>query len=252
VEVRQTGLADRVHEFVLANIGGGHWMPGMKVNESQLAKQLGVSRIPVREAMERLHRDGWVERIPNRGIFVKDVDAQFIEDLFLAREVIEVGSATRLATGLSPEQKQLFDDVLKARHEAWNNMELAKLRQTDKAFHLLIVRLGGGARLATVFESVLMQSNGMLFNNRDHSPFSAGQLGKYYVSHKEILDAIVEGNVSKTKKYLTKHIKQARLGTIKTWEFFEEMRRIETRNETVRLAGEQIKKGAGSKKGERQ
>ena len=66
------GLSEKVYDYVVENISNGNWPFGSKIVERQVAKELGISHIPVREAMEKLKQNGWVNRIANRGAFVRD------------------------------------------------------------------------------------------------------------------------------------------------------------------------------------
>ena len=68
---------------------------GDRIDEQELAKRLGVSRTPIREAIRRLEAEGFVKRAPRRGVFVVDFSPTVIDDLFSVREVLEGLAATR-------------------------------------------------------------------------------------------------------------------------------------------------------------
>ena len=83
---------DAIRDRILTGAIG----PGMRLRETALGAELGLSRTPVREAMRRLEQDGLVEHVPHRGAIVRSLNAQQITELYLIREVLE-GTAARLA-----------------------------------------------------------------------------------------------------------------------------------------------------------
>ena len=89
-------LRDHVYERLQELLIGRTLAPGDHLVEERLAAQLGVSRGPVREALQRLHRDGWITLRPRHGAFVNQPTAQQVHEFFEARELVE-REATRLA-----------------------------------------------------------------------------------------------------------------------------------------------------------
>ena len=86
----------RVYEGIKQLILSGKLRPGQKLAERDLGERLKVSRTPIREALTRLVQDGLVESRPQRGHFVREVDAKTVEDLYDLREMLEK-HAIRLA-----------------------------------------------------------------------------------------------------------------------------------------------------------
>src|SRR5471030_2914855 len=86
----------RVYEGIKQLILSGKLRPGQKLAERDLGERLKVSRTPIREALGRLVQDGLVESRPQRGHFVREVDAKTVEDLYDLREMLEK-HAIRLA-----------------------------------------------------------------------------------------------------------------------------------------------------------
>ena len=97
-------LSQRVYNHVVANIINGNFKPSMKLVERELAEQTGMSHVPVREAMEKLEQHGWINRIPRRGAFVMEFDAEKLESTYQVREVIEAGAAYIVAQQITSEQ----------------------------------------------------------------------------------------------------------------------------------------------------
>lgn len=87
---------DRVYEQLKAKVIRYSFKPGERLNEGEVARQLGVSRTPLREALNRLNTEGFLRFEPGRGFFCRELDAQEIFDLYELRKSIEV-AAVRLA-----------------------------------------------------------------------------------------------------------------------------------------------------------
>ena len=75
-------LSERIFEYVVINIANGKLKPTEKISQRKLAQRLGVSPIPVREAMEKLLQCGWIDRFPQRGTYVKSFTNQEILEVY--------------------------------------------------------------------------------------------------------------------------------------------------------------------------
>src|SRR3569832_1220939 len=96
VELTSDSIVDRVYEQLKAMAVSYEFKPGERLNEGDLAKRLGVSRTPLREALNRLNTEGNQRNTPDKGFFCRELDAHEIFDLYELRKSIEVASV-RLA-----------------------------------------------------------------------------------------------------------------------------------------------------------
>jgi len=87
----------KVYEILKRRIIALDMPPGFPINEADLARELGMSKTPVREALRQLERDGLVENIPARGSTVSHITSQEVNDVFQIREILESGAARRAA-----------------------------------------------------------------------------------------------------------------------------------------------------------
>jgi len=92
----QASRADQVQQQILKSIRSGQYRPGDRIRETEVAKALGVSRTPVREALRRLESDGLLSFESWRGVVVSRLDRQQVSELYAMREVLE-GAAARMA-----------------------------------------------------------------------------------------------------------------------------------------------------------
>src|SRR5262245_7906000 len=97
--VRETSLAKLVRDDVLGLILRGEIAPGQRINEPDVAARLGVSRVPVREALRELESSGLVSARKHSGVFVRVLDDQEVADLYELRAVLD-GHAGRRAAEL--------------------------------------------------------------------------------------------------------------------------------------------------------
>jgi DNA-binding GntR family transcriptional regulator len=142
-------------ELIRAAIVEGRLEPGQRLKEEELARELGISRTPVREALLFLQAEGLVESEPNRGATVRSYEPDEIEDMYELRALLEGHAAFRAATRIAEED-------IRRLHES--NARFARLRAADGvvdlirenlAFHNTILEAAGSERLADMVRKVI-------------------------------------------------------------------------------------------------
>lgn len=148
-------LADRAYEELKGAVLANRLRPGDALSVPALATQLGISRSPVREAVQRLIHDGLATHIAHRGAVVATVDVEDVRRLYVLREVME-GLAARLATErLDATRVSELRDLLE-RHEqvvAAGDDEQAHT-EMDMAYHRLIREVADNAHLTSALDTV--------------------------------------------------------------------------------------------------
>lgn len=127
---------------IRSDIVNGAFEQGARLRIEDLAGRYGVSPMPVREALNRLHGEGLVVIAPNRGARVRQIDARFVENLFDIRAALEAMLALR-----SAERRTLADiEALKAEQEKFEDFVAAKdypeVLQSNKRFHQIVNEAG--------------------------------------------------------------------------------------------------------------
>jgi DNA-binding GntR family transcriptional regulator len=124
---------------------------GALLTEAEIAATVGVSRTPVREALLRLESEGLVALYPKRGVLVRPVSAQEIEDVIDARLLVEVHAAKRVW-----ERRKAVADALEplldAMREARDRGDVVTLMAADRGFHAAIVDRAGNQLLAELYQ----------------------------------------------------------------------------------------------------
>src|SRR6185369_14608494 len=114
-----TTLRAHVVKILSAGILSGKYKPGDRLNESQIARELNISRIPVREALSQLQEQGLVQNRERRGMFVTQMGPQEVEHMFRLRLLLE-GEVVRLArTHMAADVRQELEDII-GKMEAWD------------------------------------------------------------------------------------------------------------------------------------
>jgi DNA-binding GntR family transcriptional regulator len=129
----------------------GPLRPGEPLRDTDIAKQLGISRTPVREALIRLAQDGLVESARGRGTKVTDLKIEQAPQLFEVGTVLDAYAAEVAATRLEPEDLEQLRDVLKKMEDTHESSLLAEI---DRDFHLIYYLRTGNEVLVTMLGQV--------------------------------------------------------------------------------------------------
>ena len=159
VELPQSNLVDQVKDKLIAAIANGELAPGERVVESELARRMGISRGPVREAARLLQQWGILSSQARRGFFVRRVSLEEIDNLSDYRICLESYAAkkavSRASRGDVNKLRELYMDVLAA-EKVWGTDPLAAL-EAAIVFHHFIFELSGNPRLAEAFDGLVVQ-----------------------------------------------------------------------------------------------
>jgi DNA-binding GntR family transcriptional regulator len=144
-------LRDKVAAELRRRIIDCDYAPGHRLTEDRLARDFGVSRNPVREAIRVLEREGFLIALPRRGAVVASISVQDVENIFDVRLSLEVLAAQLAAQRIDEAGARELDRLLAAADAAPTTAELAAL---NTAFHAEICRLSGNTLLTGIMESL--------------------------------------------------------------------------------------------------
>jgi DNA-binding GntR family transcriptional regulator len=125
---------------------------GTRIDQAELAKRFGVSIVPIREALARLQSLGLVEIVPHRGVFVAQVSADELVDIYTVREVIEEQAARIAAPKLSDADVQSLEKIAAAMSAAAKAKDFARLLVHNRELHFTIYRAAGRRHMLQVIE----------------------------------------------------------------------------------------------------
>ncbi|MBX9688232.1 MAG: GntR family transcriptional regulator [Candidatus Obscuribacterales bacterium] len=154
---RRQSTRDYIKETLLERILGGHYQPGERLIELQIAEELGTSQGPVREALRDLEAQGLVESQSYKGTRVREISEEEIEDSYQVRSVLEQLAAELAA----PKLKNNTDSIkqeLDAFRQAASKRDIKRYSQHDMEFHRQIVEAAGNQLLSELWNSVVLES----------------------------------------------------------------------------------------------
>jgi DNA-binding GntR family transcriptional regulator len=199
-------LASMVGERIRSSILDGALTPGSQLNEVELANNFGVSRGPVREALQRLIQEGLLRSEPHRGVFVPVMTDEDVEDVYLAREVLETSAVRRIADmGRSTAAFQTLDRVIRAMRKAEETKEWQTLADRDLDFHTELVSACASPRLARMFTTVISETR-LCLGLQTGAYASRGDIAD---EHGRIAELVRDGDTEAAVAMLKKHFEDS-------------------------------------------
>jgi len=147
-------VVDRVYEQLKAMSVSFELKPGERLNEGELAKRLGVSRTPLREALNRLNTEGFLRFTPGKGFFCRELDAHEIFDLYELRKSIEVASVRLAVKRAKDEDIDALFAFLDATGPDPGDRSSVELVELDETFHERLMAMSANAEMLRVLRNV--------------------------------------------------------------------------------------------------
>lgn len=141
-----------------AAIAEGEFPPGSQLTEAGLAADLGVSRGPLREAMQRLTQEGLLVSHRNRGLFVISMDDDDINDMYVARTAIERAALAQVVARHDDEDLALLRAAIDHMQQFADDPNGREIADADMAFHAQLVECARSPRLSRMHETVLVET----------------------------------------------------------------------------------------------
>lgn len=201
-EARKRPIRDEVFFQIRKAIIRGDYKPGEKLQEEDLAEQLGTSRTPVREALRKLESERLVTYYPHRGTVVSEISNDEIDELFAVRTLIEVLIARRAAVKATP------DDIKKLRAylektECGDDTDV--ILDSVEAFNEKIFQISGAERLTDLNRRIREYLQRLLISSHTEPRRKAEAAAE----HMKIVEALEAGDPDLAEKYTREHMKNA-------------------------------------------
>lgn len=201
---RPVPLRQSVYDALIDLIVGGELPPGQHLVETDIARQLGVSRQPIREALHRMEAEGWVDLRPSQGAFVHIPTDSEVDDLLNVRELLEAEMA-RLAARKSGADAVTRLRALCAQGEsAAKADELGRAVMANNEFHAAIAAVAGNSVLADLASTVSRRVQWyyrLVAPARGHGSWA---------EHAELIDAIEAHDGDRAQLLARKHTERTR------------------------------------------
>lgn len=196
-------LADSAHAAIMAALREGSLKPGDRLVMDRIAAELGISRTPVRDALQRLEREGVIVASPPRGYEVRTVTAGEIRDIYQAREAVE-GYAARVVTGLGPPALAEVDRAVDAA-AAIDASTVHGAFAANITIHRGIVEAVGNPYLVDLFDDVwgkvaaVLSFAELYLQEPEHPDIRA--------DHAKLVRALRSGDAAKAERAAINHIR---------------------------------------------
>lgn len=203
--VNRESTASLITRQLREGIMYGHLTPGTQLSEARLSAEFGVSRGPLREAMQRLVQEGLVRSEPNRGLFVKELDAAEVRDLYVARSAVESAAALLIIREQIPGAVDRLRTACEAMRPAVADGDLSALSDADFDFHVTLVAASGSPRLRRMHETLMVETRMCLTALQGTYGDPDDQAGE----HRRIAEAVAAGDEAAVLREIDDHMHQA-------------------------------------------
>ncbi|HEU0088382.1 MAG TPA: GntR family transcriptional regulator [Pseudonocardiaceae bacterium] len=195
-------IADRLRDAITR----GGFAPGAQLGEADLAARLGVSRGPLREAMQRLVQEGLLRAERHRGLFVVELGIEDVRDIYAARLAVEQAAARMV---VQQGRREAAVIALTAAQQsivtAAASGDPVCLADADQDFHITLVRSSGSPRLQRMVQTLLAETRMCLIAlQATHPPPEL-----LVVEHGALLDAVADGEEARLSALLEAHMADA-------------------------------------------
>jgi DNA-binding GntR family transcriptional regulator len=193
-------LRERIVARLRKAIITGDLAPKSRLIEPELARQLNVSRTPLREAIRQLEAEGFVTTVPRVGCSVSEITPQDVGDLYAIRTVIEGLAARQAAENPDPAKREVLEKILS--DLAKRTADYRQYHEISGRFHDVIVELSGNRRLQAIYHSLVQHVSRM-------RTLSLAVRGRPEISlrgHRRIATAILRGQGAEAEEAMREHI----------------------------------------------
>jgi len=209
-------IQEKAYSYLRGKILSGELAPGVVLSEVSIARELGNSRGPLREAVRRLRAEGLLRQSPTGGSVVVEFSRREVAELYELREALEVYAARKAAEhGLRPSEldavQRVVDEILILRDELETSGQhhlgaaaMERFIRIDLQFHSTLVRAAANSRILMAVTDTRVLLNIFGIRRKGHD---AAQLTRIHREHNEILAAIARKDPQEAMRLLGEHIR---------------------------------------------
>jgi DNA-binding GntR family transcriptional regulator len=197
-------LRERVYEALLELITTRSLKPGQHLVESELAQHLGVSRQPVREALQRLNTDGWVDLRPAQGAFVHEPTEDEADQLLTVRTLLEAEAARLAALEADETGVAELEELCQRGEAAVAQDQVEAVVEANAAFHAAVMRLARNPVLAELAAQVDRRVRWY------YTPIARQRGIQSWIEHRELIAAIADGDGKRATRVMRAHTEHTR------------------------------------------
>lgn len=210
-ELTHKPLKEEIYDALHRQIIAGKYTPGDWLRQEDIAGQMGVSMTPVREALDLLVAKGIAERVPYRGVRVREMSAKDIVEAYGMRLFLEAMIAREAALNITPEQVNKLAEIMAEMDRHVELSEMPQERQLSREFHSAIAEASGNKLLVELYAIV---SNAfpdwLLYEALYRQPeLVSGSVAQTHDEHAAILEAFKKHDPDLAVKVSLEHVMES-------------------------------------------
>lgn len=219
--MKNTSITDSVYQELRQKIIRGEFEPSERLNEYQLAKQMHVSRTPVRQALLIIHHEGLLDYTPHVGYRIRRITEPDVREIFALRKALEILATINAAKNLTEENCERLANIVRESIVASEANDLEQMYGYCVAFNKAITELSGMPRLAKIhsqLEDYITLLRNMTFEDNAHRAHLALR------EHALIYDAILEQDETRIQILVHQHLERSQaaiLSALKKRDLFD-------------------------------
>ncbi len=180
--------------------------PGSSVSENELAKELGISRTPVREALQELQKSNLIEVYPQRGCIIAHIDFDIVDEMVFLRKTLEKAVVEELCACITQENIQELEKIIQLQEFYINSKLPDKIIELDNEFHQSLFVMCNKERIYHLMEA----TQGHFDRIRTLSMYSVKDI-KIVSDHKAIVNAMKAGDKALAAEFIVKHLSRYKM-----------------------------------------
>jgi DNA-binding GntR family transcriptional regulator len=204
-------MASAAAEEIRNRILSGDYPPGFQLRQDGLAGDLGMSRIPIREALVQLESEGLLKILPHRGAIVVQLTADEIEELFNMRLLLEPFLFARSAPLLTDEDFKALHRMQAQYAESIDRLDINVWNELNTAFHLTLYRYARSPRIVQTVQNLLVECDR---HTRIQLSTIRGDRERAVAEHAELLRLCEQGAFEDGASLMYQHIDHIRVGLV--------------------------------------
>lgn len=222
----ENSVKQRAYREIRQQLLSGKWSPGQRIAELSIARDMGISRAPVREAMRQLAGESLVELVPGMGAYVKKLDPRELRQLYDLREAIETHAAGRAARRVTAravasleacnrKQWRIIRRFKRSGKSVFARADALAMMACETRFHGSILRWAGNPRLVGIVGDLDLM--GQVWSLR-LDPKVHDMLAEHvqaYVCHRRITAALRRHDVKSARRWMRHHVRTTMLRFLK-------------------------------------
>jgi len=199
-------IRKRVYDYLREKLLSGEILPHEHLIEAKIAREIGTSRTPVREALHNLELEGLIESIPRVGYVVKPISEKEVEEICEIRRVVEeLAAQWAIEKARDRLIKELRENIVVAEERVAGG-DIKAFVELDAQFHEIIARYSGSQRLLELSQTLRRH----MLRYRIQSIYSADNVLRAIAGHKGILRAIEKVDLGEVHQALLNHLNQSK------------------------------------------